>query len=154
MPCVLPVPKSKSSIQAIGRLEQHRSCVSRAFRQLFSVPVPIRASQSFFLRKLELQEAFEYTTYQVRCFLVCSQSAYVFSALAAPPACQKSFFKADRVTIKWNSLGTLALIMTHTEVDKSNKSYYGETGLYLLSAAGNFDSRIVLGSSILIRFLV
>ena len=35
--------------------------------------------------------------------------------------------------------------MTHTEVDKSNKSYYGETGLYLLSAAGNFDSRIVLG---------
>lgn len=35
--------------------------------------------------------------------------------------------------------------MTQTEVDKSNKSYYGETGLYLLSAAGNFDSRIILG---------
>ncbi|CAG7846737.1 Eukaryotic translation initiation factor 2A Short=eIF-2A [Serendipita indica DSM 11827] len=69
---------------------------------------------------------------------------YNLSALTAPPACQKSFFKADRVTIKWNSLGTLALIMTHTEVDKSNKSYYGETGMYLLSAAGNFDSRIVL----------
>jgi translation initiation factor 2A len=66
-------------------------------------------------------------------------------ALNAPPACQKSFFKADRVTIKWNSLGTLALIMTHTEVDKTNKSYYGETGLYLMSAAGNFDSRIILG---------
>lgn len=66
-------------------------------------------------------------------------------ALAAPPACQKSFFKADRVTIKWNPLGTLALVLTQTEVDKSNKSYYGETGLYLLSAAGNFDSRIILG---------
>ncbi|KAG8834023.1 hypothetical protein FRC18_002717 [Serendipita sp. 400] len=34
--------------------------------------------------------------------------------------------------------------MTHTEVDKSNKSYYGETNLHLMSAAGNFDSRIVL----------
>lgn len=66
-------------------------------------------------------------------------------ALAAPPACQKSFFKADRITVKWNALGTLALLMTQTEVDKSNKSYYGETQLYLLSAAGNFDSRIVLG---------
>jgi translation initiation factor 2A len=40
--------------------------------------------------------------------------------------------------------------MTHTEVDKSNKSYYGETGLYLLSAAGNFDSRIVLGKSLFV----
>ena len=34
--------------------------------------------------------------------------------------------------------------MTQTEVDNSNKSYYGETGLYLLSAAGNFDCRINL----------
>ncbi|KAG8818128.1 hypothetical protein FRC17_010966 [Serendipita sp. 399] len=65
-------------------------------------------------------------------------------ALTAPPSCQKSFFKADRITIKWNSLGTLALLMTHTEVDKSNKSYYGESNLHLMSAAGNFDSRIVL----------
>jgi translation initiation factor 2A len=29
-------------------------------------------------------------------------------------------------------------------VDNSNKSYYGETGMYLLSAAGNFDCRVTL----------
>lgn len=35
--------------------------------------------------------------------------------------------------------------MAQTEVDKSGKSYYGETTLYLLSANGGFDSRIELG---------
>jgi translation initiation factor 2A len=64
--------------------------------------------------------------------------------LAAPPTCQKTFFKADSATLKWNALGTQVLVMTHTDVDKTNKSYYGETGLYLLSAAGNFDCRVTL----------
>lgn len=77
--------------------------------------------------------------------LPASVRIHNLQTLAAPPACQKNFFKADRVQLKWNSLGTLVLLMTQTEVDKSNKSYYGETGLYLLSAAGNFDSRITLG---------
>lgn len=36
-------------------------------------------------------------------------------------------------------------MLAHTEVDKSGKSYYGETTLYLLSASGGFDSRINLG---------
>ncbi len=58
---------------------------------------------------------------------------------------QKTFFKADRVHVKWNANGTMLLCMTHTDVDKSNKSYYGETGMYLISAAGNYDARIVLG---------
>lgn len=36
-------------------------------------------------------------------------------------------------------------MLTHTEVDNSGKSYYGETGgFYLLSAAGNFDLRLTL----------
>ena len=39
----------------------------------------------------------------------------------------------------------MLLCMTHTDVDKSNKSYYGETGMYLISAAGNYDARVVLG---------
>lgn len=64
--------------------------------------------------------------------------------LQAPPTCQKTFFKADRAQIKWNVLGTQVLLLTQTEVDNSNKSYYGETGLYLLSAAGNFDCRVTL----------
>ncbi|KAF5387019.1 hypothetical protein D9615_002066 [Tricholomella constricta] len=69
---------------------------------------------------------------------------YGLLTLAGAPTCQKSFFKADRAQIKWNTLGTQVLLLTQTEVDNSNKSYYGETGMYLLSAAGNFDCRITL----------
>jgi len=32
-----------------------------------------------------------------------------------------------------------------TDVDKTNKSYYGETNMYMLSANGGFDARITLG---------
>ncbi|KAF7353882.1 Eukaryotic translation initiation factor 2A [Mycena venus] len=69
---------------------------------------------------------------------------YGLLSLNSPPTCQKTFFKADRSQIKWNDLGTQVLLLTQTEVDNSNKSYYGETGLYLLSAAGNFDCRVTL----------
>ncbi|KAL0947755.1 hypothetical protein HGRIS_013833 [Hohenbuehelia grisea] len=73
-----------------------------------------------------------------------SIKVYGLLTLSAPPTCQKTFFKADRAQIKWNNLGTQVLILTQTEVDNSNKSYYGETGLYLLSSAGNFDCRVTL----------
>ena len=33
-------------------------------------------------------------------------------------------------------LGTCVLVHTHADVDKSNTSYYGATGLFLLSADG------------------
>ncbi|KAJ4475455.1 eukaryotic translation initiation factor eIF2A-domain-containing protein [Lentinula aciculospora] len=69
---------------------------------------------------------------------------YGLLSLGAPPTCQKTFFKADRSQVKWNQLGTQVLLLTQTDVDNSNKSYYGETGLYLLSAAGNFDCRVTL----------
>lgn len=36
-------------------------------------------------------------------------------------------------------------MLTHTDVDQANKSYYGETGgFYLLSASGTFDCRVTL----------
>ncbi|KAJ2976294.1 hypothetical protein NUW54_g11588 [Trametes sanguinea] len=74
-----------------------------------------------------------------------SVKIYSLTALGAPPTCQKTFFKAQRSQIKWNTLGTQVLILTQTDVDQANKSYYGETGgLYLLSAAGNFDCRVTL----------
>lgn len=69
---------------------------------------------------------------------------YRLSTLTAPPTCQKSTFKADRAQMKWNTLGTQVLVLSQTEVDNTNKSYYGETGMYLLSAAGNFDCRVTL----------
>ena len=58
---------------------------------------------------------------------------------------QKNFYKGDKVQLKWNSEGTCLIVLAQTEVDKSGKSYYGETTLYLLSANGGFDSRIDLG---------
>lgn len=60
------------------------------------------------------------------------------------PISQKTFFKGDKVQLKWNSLGSALIVLAQTDVDKSNKSYYGETTLYLLYANGAFDARISL----------
>lgn len=59
---------------------------------------------------------------------------------------QKTFFKADKVQMKWNKQGTHVLFLTSTDVDKSGKSYYGETNLYMLMANGAFDCRVTLGT--------
>ncbi|KAJ3477108.1 hypothetical protein NLI96_g10693 [Meripilus lineatus] len=70
---------------------------------------------------------------------------YSLTSLTGQPLSQKTFFKADRSQIKWNTLGTHVLCLTQTEVDQANKSYYGETGgLYLLSSSGTFDCRVPL----------
>ncbi|CAL1703198.1 unnamed protein product [Somion occarium] len=70
---------------------------------------------------------------------------YNLMSLAGAPMSQKTFFKADRSTIKWNTIGTQVLVLTQTDVDQANKSYYGETGgLYMLSASGTFDCRVTL----------
>ncbi|KAK5173153.1 uncharacterized protein LTR77_003275 [Saxophila tyrrhenica] len=63
---------------------------------------------------------------------------------SGPPVSQKTFFKGDKVQLKWNQEGTSLIVLAQTDVDKSNKSYYGETNMYILSANGGFDSRIQL----------
>jgi translation initiation factor 2A len=60
------------------------------------------------------------------------------------PLSNKTFYQADRIQMFWNDLGTNLLVLTMTDVDKSNKSYYGETNLYYLAVAGNFDCRVPL----------
>ncbi|KAI1006839.1 Eukaryotic translation initiation factor [Podosphaera aphanis] len=60
------------------------------------------------------------------------------------PVSQKKFFKGDKVQLKWNQHGTSLVVLAQTEVDKTGKSYYGETTLYVLSANDGFDSRITL----------
>ncbi|EJU05921.1 eukaryotic translation initiation factor 2A [Dacryopinax primogenitus] len=69
---------------------------------------------------------------------------YSLLTLASPPSSQKTFYKADRIVVKWNKLGTHVLFQTQTEVDQTNKSYYGESNLYMLAAAGTFDCRVTL----------
>lgn len=58
---------------------------------------------------------------------------------------QKTFYKADKVQLKWNATGSSLIVLASTDVDKSNKSYYGESNMFILSANGGFDSRIQLG---------
>ncbi|SCU83392.1 LADA_0C11144g1_1 [Lachancea dasiensis] len=48
----------------------------------------------------------------------------------------KTFFKADSCQLKWNLQGNAVLCMAITDFDSSNKSYYGENTLYLLSFQG------------------
>ena len=42
---------------------------------------------------------------------------------------------------------TQALFLTHSDVDNTGKSYYGETNLYLVSLDGSFDGIVELGKS-------
>lgn len=62
----------------------------------------------------------------------------------AAPISQKTFFKGDKVQMKWNARGSSLLVLAQTDVDRSGKSYYGETTLYLLSTNGAFDARVTL----------
>ncbi|KAJ2448877.1 hypothetical protein EV183_005202 [Coemansia sp. RSA 2336] len=68
---------------------------------------------------------------------------YTVGSFARPTA-NKTFFKADKVDFSWHSLGTSLLVLTQTDVDKTGRSYYGESSLYFMAAAGNFDCRVVL----------
>jgi len=45
----------------------------------------------------------------------------------------KSFFQADSVDFKWNSLGSTVLLLTQAEVDKTGGSYYGKQQLHYMS---------------------
>ncbi|RXK39670.1 hypothetical protein M231_03024 [Tremella mesenterica] len=71
-----------------------------------------------------------------------SLALYTLSSLMPPTTARKAFYKADKLTVKWNPAGTMALFMTHTEVDQTGKSYYGETNLYCASLDGSFSGMV------------
>ncbi|KAG2066368.1 hypothetical protein BDR04DRAFT_1234017 [Suillus decipiens] len=73
-------------------------------------------------------------------------SSHTLYQLSLSPGLNPSVavFAAEK-KIKWNDISTQVFILTQLEVDNSNMSYYGETGMYLLHAAGNFDRRVTLG---------
>nr|XP_057935959.1 eukaryotic translation initiation factor 2A [Doryrhamphus excisus] len=48
----------------------------------------------------------------------------------------KSFFKADRVSMLWNKKASAVLVTASTEVDKTGASYYGEQTLHYLAVSG------------------
>jgi len=49
----------------------------------------------------------------------------------------KSFYKADSVSMDWNPQGNALLVTTLLESDSTNKSYYGEQNLQFLSTRGD-----------------
>ncbi|WVQ93627.1 hypothetical protein IAU59_000703 [Kwoniella sp. CBS 9459] len=57
---------------------------------------------------------------------------------------RKAFYKADKLNVKWNNAGTMALFLAQSDVDATGKSYYGETNLYLVSLDGSFDGLVEL----------
>lgn len=64
----------------------------------------------------------------------------VVKVVAYPPpstdgvVCQKSFYRAQDVTLRWSPSGRAVLAQTQTDVDATGGSYYGGSGLYLLQA--------------------
>nr|XP_030729100.1 eukaryotic translation initiation factor 2A isoform X5 [Globicephala melas]XP_030729102.1 eukaryotic translation initiation factor 2A isoform X5 [Globicephala melas] len=48
----------------------------------------------------------------------------------------KSFFKADKVTMLWNKKATAVLVIASTDVDKTGASYYGEQTLHYIATNG------------------
>lgn len=66
-------------------------------------------------------------------------------ATSLPPTnARKNFFFGDKVNVKWNKTGTMALFFTQSDVDNSGKSYYGETNLYLIGLNGQFECKVAL----------
>jgi len=56
----------------------------------------------------------------------------------------RTLWKAQNVDFLWNSKASAVLVMTHTSVDRTGKSYYGQTGLQFLSTDSNLDCNISL----------
>lgn len=68
----------------------------------------------------------------------------IYQSDATTVVTTKSFFQADRVEMFWNKKGTGLLLLTSTEVDKQNNSYYGKQALHFMSTRGDSYS-VTLG---------
>ena len=58
---------------------------------------------------------------------------------SATSGTSRTMFAASEASMYWNCSGTSLLIHTHSDVDKSNTSYYGATGIFLLSTPAHGD---------------
>ncbi|KAK6033730.1 eukaryotic translation initiation factor eIF2A [Ostertagia ostertagi] len=56
----------------------------------------------------------------------------------------KNFFKTERATMQWNAKGTAVLVLSSTDVDASNQSYYGEQHVYLLNLSSGESFKVHL----------
>merc|ERR1719235_483835 len=55
---------------------------------------------------------------------------------------RKSFYKVQKVQMKWNNTGSSLLVLTSMETDDSGKAYYGSTNLYFMRSDGEEDATV------------
>eukprot|EP00271_Cylindrocystis_brebissonii_P005728 TRINITY_DN17941_c0_g1_i1.p1 TRINITY_DN17941_c0_g1~~TRINITY_DN17941_c0_g1_i1.p1 ORF type:complete len:626 (+),score=122.31 TRINITY_DN17941_c0_g1_i1:276-2153(+) len=61
------------------------------------------------------------------------------------PCARRSFYKANTVKLIWNHGSTGVLALAHSDVDKTNQSYYGDSSLHYLASDGTFEGAVPLG---------
>lgn len=64
-------------------------------------------------------------------------SIYSYPSLGAEtvgPTNSRTMFAATEATFHWSATGAAVLVHTHADVDNTNSSYYGATGLFILSS--------------------
>ncbi|KAG6556078.1 hypothetical protein Mapa_002019 [Marchantia paleacea] len=60
------------------------------------------------------------------------------------PVARRSFFKSSTAQLIWNKGSTGLLVLATSDVDKTNKSYYGETRLHFLTTNGKHEGAVPL----------
>lgn len=60
------------------------------------------------------------------------------------PVARKSFFRCSTVQLHWNAGSTGLLVVAHSDVDKTNQSYYGESKLNYLTTDGSHTGIVPL----------
>ncbi|KAI4324359.1 hypothetical protein L6164_023907 [Bauhinia variegata] len=60
------------------------------------------------------------------------------------PIARRSFFRCSTVQLRWNHGSTGLLVAAHSDVDKTNQSYYGESKLCYLTTDGSHEGLVPL----------
>ncbi|KAI4378766.1 hypothetical protein MLD38_016200 [Melastoma candidum] len=66
------------------------------------------------------------------------------SDLQTQVVARRSFFRCSSVLMSWNNGSTGLLVVAHSDVDKTNQSYYGESKLNYLTVDGTHDGLVTL----------
>ncbi|KAK1267739.1 hypothetical protein QJS04_geneDACA015528 [Acorus gramineus] len=62
----------------------------------------------------------------------------------AQPVARRSFFRCSTVQLHWNCGSSGLLVVAHSDVDKTNQSYYGESKLNYLTTDGSHEGLVPL----------
>ncbi|CAM6125215.1 unnamed protein product [Calypogeia fissa] len=62
------------------------------------------------------------------------------------PTARRSFYKSNTAQLIWNKGSTGLLVLAHSDVDKTNQSYYGETRLHFLTSDGMHEGAVPLSN--------